>query len=112
MLPPPVIRHFALTLVPVACLPLVPIVFGSTPLAGYLQWGVLAVMAIGVVVGGLFHWRLRRDLARTEGRLCFRCCYDLSGQTTASGTCPECGTQFDWAKDARRWQLLVNYEKC
>ncbi|HRQ71555.1 MAG TPA: hypothetical protein PLU35_00840 [Phycisphaerales bacterium] len=39
-------------------------------------------------------WLLRRDLLASGGRLCTRCCHDLTGLPD-SGVCPECGTSYD-----------------
>jgi acyl carrier protein len=36
---------------------------------------------------------------------CGRCGYDLRGHTK-TGTCPECGSHFDYADEERMWQEL------
>lgn len=75
----------------------VPLAFGVTPI---------------VIVNPLYLWRtawLRRAARATDGRLCTRCAYDVSG-LAGSGTCPECGGSFDVEKDRGAWQNLLQHE--
>ena len=58
-----------------------------------------------VVLLPFWHWRvrrLRRALFASQFRLCTHCGYDVS-TLAATGTCPECGTPYDAAKDVELW---------
>jgi hypothetical protein len=65
------------------------------------RWITLATMAIGwtpfLVLLPIWRWRtlsLRRLVTSTGFRVCIHCGYDLSS-LPESGTCPECGKQYE-----------------
>lgn len=54
----------------------------------------------------LWHWRVRRfrrALFAARFRLCTHCAYDLSS-LPPTGICPECGHDYDAARDVVRWE--------
>ena len=59
-----------------------------------------------VVFLPLGHWRVRRfrtALFAARFRLCTHCGYDLSALPPPTGLCPECGREYDAARDVERW---------
>lgn len=48
---------------------------------------------------------IRRGLLESEGRLCTHCAYDVS-TLAPSGTCPECGRDYDTEKDRPLWEAV------
>lgn len=105
-------RYAVLVLAPLFAMMLCAVIIpSSVPWRWHVQWGLLGVQAAAAVVGVLGLWRLRRSLRRAGGRLCLRCCYDLSGHERESGVCPECGRSYDWESDAKRWRRLTPFDR-
>lgn len=77
------------------------------PRGGYYRVLPLALIALPWVIGlPLWHWRVRRfrrALFASRFRLCTHCAYDLS-TLAPTGTCPECGNDYDAAKDVVTWE--------
>ena len=76
-------------------------------LAMFSGSAMLLVLLAGFVVWNLVEPQLlergvRRDLVRSEGRMCTHCAHDLRGLEDR-GVCPECGKEFDVEADRRRW---------
>ena len=63
-----------------------------------------------VVLQPLWFFRtrhLRRFSRERQGRLCSNCAYDVS-TLDPSGICPECGMDYDVARDAPLWNSFVD----
>ena len=73
------------------------------PLHRYIIMGFgFAPALIIYPVGYLVQRRTIREWHRTRGRLCARCGYDLTSLPD-TGTCPECGNNYDLDEDAAMW---------
>lgn len=67
---------------------------------------ILLALAPFYLVYPLWQWRARRlreALFASRFRLCTRCAYDLS-TLSPTGTCPECGHDYDAVRDVARWE--------
>lgn len=77
------------------------------PRGGFFRVLPLTLIIIPwVVFLPLWYWRVRRfrrALFASRFRLCTHCGYDLS-TLGAAGICPECGREFDAARDVARWE--------
>lgn len=77
------------------------------PRTGFYRVLPITMIALPFVIGlPLWHWRVRRlrqALFASRFRLCTHCAYDLSTLAEV-GTCPECGNEYDAARDVERWE--------
>lgn len=82
----------------------------NLPLPGLWKGLALAVgMFPAAVLLPLWNWRmrgLRAAVARTGGRMCPACGYDVAA-LPPSGVCPECGGAYDIARDAPLWNRFA-----
>ncbi|GMV70989.1 MAG: hypothetical protein AMXMBFR77_08280 [Phycisphaerales bacterium] len=69
-------------------------------------WIVCAAILAGQLMSALAQLSLVRDVRAAKGRLCSRCCYDLTGLPD-SGSCPECGTSYDPDTLKRYWGSMA-----
>ena len=77
------------------------------PRGGFFRVLPLTLIVVSwVVFLPLWHWRVRRfrrTLFASRLRLCTHCAYDLS-TLAPTGTCPECGRDYDAARDVVTWE--------
>lgn len=66
----------------------------------------LPQFVVTAIIGVVYHSAKRRAARRVrdaDGRLCWRCMYDLSA-SPPQGVCPECGTIYDATELQQRWR--------
>jgi len=64
----------------------------------------LALTAAFFAVLCLKHRRLKVVLRAHDGRVCIQCEYPLPPPPPSTGTCPECGVNYDLDRIARAWR--------
>jgi hypothetical protein len=78
------------------------------PSARWIGMALAAVYLLSMIplVARVRRWRrgIEARLAAADGRVCFRCGYDLAALGTDTGVCPECGEAFVAGALRVRWK--------